>query len=487
MTHTSGLIFRTTDVTRWGSGKGSNLTPTEVDENFYDLDERVVDIELNPPLPVEISAITVVGASMTIHMADSSTFGPFTLPTAPARTWFTGSGAPAAELGEEGDLYLDTAGGDVYQHQGTTGWVQIDNLTGPTGAAGADGTTIDTLDDVPDVDYQTAGPAEADVLVRRGALWVPEAQTGAPATLDEVGDVDYPTAGPAEGEVLVRRSGAWVPEAQSGGGGGGSGAFPFKGALVTFPSDLLTQDFSPAAAIPFDEEQYDTDAFHDNSTNNTRLTVPAGVTRVRLKGVVAIDLIATGNFVSLSIKKNGASSYPGKSEQLSEISNTLSRVSLTSPVLDVVATDYFELFLSIEGDSSVTLLSDKTSFSIEAVETTESGQTATVQTTDATQTVLASGAMAADSAHTIRATGHGREDATGDTYHFEIFGGARNEGGTSSAPTPNVTEVADAGAATWDATFEANDTSDEWEIKVTGEAAHTIDWTVTWFEIVTQP
>ncbi len=33
----------------------------------------------------------------------------------------------------------------------------------------------------------------------------------------------------------------------------------------------------------------------------------------------------------------------------------------------------------------------------------------------------------------------------------------------------------------------ANDTSDEWEIKVTGEAAHTIDWTVTTFEIVTQP
>lgn len=179
--HTSGLIFRTTDVTRWGAGKGADLTPAEVDLNFYDLDERVVTIELNPPTPIEISEITVTGSSMTVHMADSSTFGPFTLPTAPARVWLTGSGAPAAELGEEGDLYLDTVGGDVSQHQGTTGWVQIDNLTGPigaAGAAGADGTIVTSLDDVPDVDYTTAGPAEGDVLVRRSSLWVHEPGVG---------------------------------------------------------------------------------------------------------------------------------------------------------------------------------------------------------------------------------------------------------------------------------------------------------------------
>ena len=108
-----------------------------------------------------------------------------------------------------------------------------------------------------------------------------------------------------------------------------------------------------------------------------------------------------------------------------------------------------------------------------------------MQTTDATQTVIASGAMAADSAHTVRAYGHGREDATGDTCHFEIFAGGRSGGGTSTALTPNVTEVADAGAATRDATMVADDASDQWEIKLTGEAAHTIDWTVTYIEIVT--
>jgi hypothetical protein len=29
-------------------------------------------------------------------------------------------------------------------------------------------------------------------------------------------------------------------------------------------------------AINFNSERFDTDAFHDNSTNNTRLTIPSG-------------------------------------------------------------------------------------------------------------------------------------------------------------------------------------------------------------------
>ena len=284
MSHTSGLSYRTAGD--WGPGKESNLTPNEVDVNFYDLDERLVFLELNPPVPVEISNITVTGSSMTVHMADSSTFGPFTLPTA-GFAW-KGDWAPLTQYFEN----------DVFFEPG-------------------DGVYLVTADFESATAFDPGG-AEIEKML-------PDTTVN---TLDDVGDVEYPTAGPAEGDVPVYRGTVWTPE---------SGVSP---------------------------------------------------------------------------------------------------------------------------------------------------QTATVQTSDATQTVLASGAMAADSAHTIRAYGHGYQDATGDTYHFEILAGARNEGGTSSAPTPSVTEVADAGAATWDATLEANDGTDEWEIKVTGEAAHTIDWTVTWFEIV---
>jgi hypothetical protein len=79
-------IFRTSDV-RWGPGKGANLTPVEVDENFWRLLERIVELELYPPQPLEIAEINVVGNQMTIVMSDMlTTFGPYTLPTA-AFSW----------------------------------------------------------------------------------------------------------------------------------------------------------------------------------------------------------------------------------------------------------------------------------------------------------------------------------------------------------------------------------------------------------------
>ncbi len=109
---TSGIVYRT--VGPWGPGKGSNLTPTEVDENFDGLHNRVLVIELNPPLPVEISSITVVGSAMTINMADGSKFGPFTLPVAT----FDGN------LDAVGDVEYPTglpAIGDGLIYRGTTG------------------------------------------------------------------------------------------------------------------------------------------------------------------------------------------------------------------------------------------------------------------------------------------------------------------------------------------------------------------------------
>ncbi|MDK1386388.1 hypothetical protein QN224_13310 [Sinorhizobium sp. 8-89] len=72
------ITYRTTGA--WGAGKGSNLTPAEVDGSFYDLDARVAEMEANPPEPNQIASITQAGNTITIHMEDGSTHGPFTLP-----------------------------------------------------------------------------------------------------------------------------------------------------------------------------------------------------------------------------------------------------------------------------------------------------------------------------------------------------------------------------------------------------------------------
>ena len=84
------LKFRTRDDARWGAGKGANLNPVEVDENFWDLLQRLQAVEENPAQPLQIGNITVSGNRMTITLSDGVTsFGPFTLPQAAFR--FTGA------------------------------------------------------------------------------------------------------------------------------------------------------------------------------------------------------------------------------------------------------------------------------------------------------------------------------------------------------------------------------------------------------------
>ena len=78
------ITYRTSGA--WGAGKGSNLTPSEVDLNFYDVDQRIAVFEGTPPDPNDISNIVVSGTQMTIILEDATEFGPFTLPTA-AFSW----------------------------------------------------------------------------------------------------------------------------------------------------------------------------------------------------------------------------------------------------------------------------------------------------------------------------------------------------------------------------------------------------------------
>lgn len=78
------LIFRTTDAAKWGTGKGGNLTATEVDGNFWDLDQRVVALGTGAA-PAEIASIDLTGTQLTFTLSDARTFGPYTIPRAAFR------------------------------------------------------------------------------------------------------------------------------------------------------------------------------------------------------------------------------------------------------------------------------------------------------------------------------------------------------------------------------------------------------------------
>jgi hypothetical protein len=77
-----------------------------------------------------------VGADVTVEIRAQAQAG--------GSVWFNGAGAPGAGTGNDGDYYLRTSNGDVYQKVGGSWGSPIENLTGPAGAS-----TFDALTDTP--------------------------------------------------------------------------------------------------------------------------------------------------------------------------------------------------------------------------------------------------------------------------------------------------------------------------------------------------
>jgi hypothetical protein len=102
------MTFRTAGP--WGAGKGSALTSAEVDQNFWEIIQRLDALDQHPPEAVSIAEISIAGNQITFTMTDASQQGPFTLPTATwaargewaAETFYTGFQV----VSYQGGLYL---------------------------------------------------------------------------------------------------------------------------------------------------------------------------------------------------------------------------------------------------------------------------------------------------------------------------------------------------------------------------------------------
>ena len=109
--------------------------------------------------------------------------------------------------------------------------------------------------------------------------WVADA-TGIPATIfDAKGDIIAATAADTASRLAVGTNGqvltadstastglAWKTPA---GGSSFTGAGVKKSAAQSISNNTFT-------IITFDQEDFDTNSFHDNSTNNSRITIPTG-------------------------------------------------------------------------------------------------------------------------------------------------------------------------------------------------------------------
>lgn len=165
---------------------------------------------------------------------------------------------------------------------------------------------------------------------------------------------------------------AWAEFAGAGGGGGGGaqtlvyGPAAWRGArLGKDTTQAISKDTS--TNLIWEVEEEDEGGWFD-SGSNTRLTVPAGVTRIRLAACVDFDSAA--NQAVVQITKNGSlTGMPGNEAETGggEV------VSVASGVMEVTPGDYFqvEVYVSATGGRDVEVT--QTFFSIEAVEFSSSG------------------------------------------------------------------------------------------------------------------
>lgn len=149
------IVYRTDDETRWGAGKGSNLTASDFDVNFWDLAQAVDEVSNNLPQPDNIASITVSGTQMTVHLQSGTQFGPFPLPVLLFR--WRGDWSASTGYAELDAFKVDTKGLYTVLSAHTSGTSfdegAVDGDGNPLyyklfGFSGASGVALDDLTDV---------------------------------------------------------------------------------------------------------------------------------------------------------------------------------------------------------------------------------------------------------------------------------------------------------------------------------------------------
>lgn len=135
-----------------------------------------------------------------------------------------------------------------------------------------------------------------------------------------------------------------------------SGGGSFRGALVGKSAAQTAVNLTGfITMLTWDAETYDTDSFHDTSSNTSRITIPSGVSKVELSAGVVIDNFSTGLSGRVYIAKNGVTaSYRGTGQDIQKNDWIGSLYfNVCSGPISVAAADYFEVGVQVQTDTSV--------------------------------------------------------------------------------------------------------------------------------------
>ena len=118
----------------------------------------------------------------------------------------------------------------------------------------------------------------------------------------------------------------------------------FVGCAAYIHSVNVTYNSGAGIYVPFPSEEFDTNAYHDLVTNNTRITIPSGKDGKYLLSAIFSFNGTVGTYAVLYLLKNGGVALNGfNNNQLGRQATTGTPVLNGSVVMSAVAGDYFEL------------------------------------------------------------------------------------------------------------------------------------------------
>lgn len=139
----------------------------------------------------------------------------------------------------------------------------------------------------------------------------------------------------------------------------------FRGAFVSKAAQHTGGDYTAGVFVTWDQENYDIGGWHDNVTNNTRLTVPANVAYVIVSATILTNNHTANKYLFAQIQKGGAN-FVGAAQQWSQSNTIAASLSLSTAPLAVNAGDYFEVKVWAETDAAIDILVNS-SFGIMAI------------------------------------------------------------------------------------------------------------------------
>ncbi|MBE7637068.1 hypothetical protein GUA87_09450 [Sneathiella sp. P13V-1] len=139
----------------------------------------------------------------------------------------------------------------------------------------------------------------------------------------------------------------------------------FSGALTAL-SATVTPSAGSLVTLSWGTASYDTDDYFDAAVHPTRLTVPAGVSKVVIRAQVRWSS-GGSDLRQISLQKNGSTAFAGRPYDIRVTDNEDVNLISSAP-LTVTAGDYFELIAIAPASGGADILqNDSTWFSIEAV------------------------------------------------------------------------------------------------------------------------